>query len=120
MARPGHSLPELMVTVTLLGVTLGGVAASSIVGARRATDAVRRQEAARLAESVLDSLVMAPATADGARRDGSWRIRWTVGPGAVIEVAVESAVDGLVVALSGRAIPNVPPLPDPPPGPVVP
>lgn len=113
--RAGHSLPELIVAVTFLGAAMGGVAASTLLGARWASEALLRQEALRVAGSTLDSLSAVPAPVSGARASSRWRLRWTVSSGeGRLRVTVE-AVDGRRLArLEGRRVPAVPVLPDPP------
>ncbi len=111
--RPGHSLPELIVTITFLTAALAGVGASSLLGARWATAAVRQQEGVRLAGSVLDSLVWTPSPASGSRTDGPWRLHWAV-DGARIVVTAEVGGGPVVVELEGRRAPLVPVLPDDP------
>lgn len=113
--RRGHSLPELIVAVTFLGIALGCVGASSVLGARWAGDALRRQKAARVASAVLDSLAAAPSATSGSREDTRWRVAWSVdateGP---VRVTVDTPAGRRLLELEGwRALP-VPVLPDRP------
>jgi type II secretory pathway pseudopilin PulG len=81
--RRGHSLPELIVALTLLGATLAGVASTAVLGSRWTTDAVMRQRALTLAESVLDSLVGSPGMpGSGEVTDLAppWVVQWAVEP----------------------------------------
>lgn len=113
--RPGHSLPELMVAVAFLGVAMGGVAASTLLGARWAADALLRQEALRVAAATLDSVAAAAEPASGARGSARWRIRWHVGSGdGRVTVTVESPDGSPLARLEGRRVPALPTLPDPP------
>lgn len=100
-----------MVTITFLTAALAGVGASSLLGARWASAAVRQQEGVRLAGAVLDSLVWAPAPVAGSRTDGPWRVRWAV-DGSRIRVTARAAGGAVVVELEGRRAPLVPVLPD--------
>ncbi len=109
--RPGHSLPELIVTVTFLGVGLTGVAGSSILGARWATDALRAQEAVRLATAVLDSLAASDAVGSDAVERGGLRARWEAGT-REIRVIVEDPAGLQIFEIQGRRLPRVPVLPD--------
>jgi hypothetical protein len=109
--RAGHSLPELIVTITFLTAALAGVGASSLMGARWATAAVRQQEGVRLAGAILDSLVWTPSPATGSRTDGPWDLRWEVdGPRIVVTAGAGGGTP--VVELEGRRAPLVPVLPD--------
>jgi prepilin-type N-terminal cleavage/methylation domain-containing protein len=82
--RAGHSLPELIVALALLGVTLGAVASSAVMGSRWTHDSVARQRALALAEATLDSLAaFARPPASGERKlpDPPWVVEWAVAPG---------------------------------------
>lgn len=111
--RPGHSLPELIVTVTFLTAALAGVGASSLLGARWASAAVHQQEGVRRAGALLDSLVWTPSPATGSRSDGHWRLRWVVDGGRIV-VTAETVGGPVIVELEGRRAPIVPVLPDHP------
>lgn len=78
MSRPGHSLAELLVALTVLAATAGAVAGASAAAARTATVLVRRQEALSLAAATLDSLVAAPDPRGGAGVADRFHVRWTV------------------------------------------
>ncbi len=110
-SRPGHSLAELIVAITLLAAGLVGVGATSTLATRRGSFALRQQEAVFAAAAVLDSLVLAPDATAGLREHGGWRIRWTAAAGQLVVTA--ETVDGLMlVELEGRSAPAVPVLPD--------
>lgn len=113
--RRGHSLPELIVAVTFLGIALGCVGASSVLGAQWAGDALRRQAAVRVASAVLDSLIAAPVATTGYREDTRWRVAWSVeaaeGP---VRVTVDTPAGQRLLEVDGwRALP-VPVIPAPP------
>lgn len=113
--RAGHSLPELIVAVTFLGVAMGGVAASTLLGARWAADALLRQEAMRAAGSTLDSIAAVPGPASGVRVSPRWRLRWIVEGGSERLTVIVETLDGRPLArLDGRSVPVLPVLPDPP------
>lgn len=109
--RPGHSLPELIVTITFLTAALAGVGASSLLGARWAAAAFQQQEGVRLASVLLDSLVWSTSPASGSGSDGPWRLRWAV-DGTRIVVTAATGSGPVVVELEGRLAPLVPLLPD--------
>lgn len=113
VARHGHSLPELIVAVTLLGAAAGAVAASALLAARLTARAGARQEALALAAPVLDSL-LGGGPAPGSRPAGAFELRWeTAGePPEVVLTARLAAGDTLVV-LRSAWIPLPPRLPEP-------
>lgn len=110
-ARPGHSLPELIVAVCFLGTSLAAVGASVVLGSRWALDATRRQEAVREAAAVLDSLAMAPGADDGTRTVSEMTVQWTV-TGPLVRVTVADGSGRLLTELEGRRFPSIPALPD--------
>ena len=77
MVRAGHSLPELVVALTFLGVSMGAVGAAGLAGVERSARAARATEAMLVATAVLDSAAVpgAPAAAGAAVRD-VWRVEW--------------------------------------------
>jgi Tfp pilus assembly protein PilV len=75
-ARPGCSLVEVVVAMTLLAVTALGVAATALVAVQSFTSAELQERTLREAEQVLDSLVALPAYHAGVRAVGPARIRW--------------------------------------------
>lgn len=110
--RPGHSLPELVVAVTFLGVALGCVGASTLLGARWAADALRRQEAVRIATAALDSLARVPEPESGALDSPRWRLEWIAGDGGDLEITVRTLDGRRLTRLEGRSVPPIPVLPD--------
>lgn len=114
--RVGHSLAELIVAVTVLGVALGAVSATAVVGAGRTRDAALRQEAVRHAAAALDSLLAAPVAQDGERLLPGLHLYWTArGDDAAPDVEVTAIrSDGrTLVRLAARWFPPEPPLPWP-------
>jgi type II secretory pathway pseudopilin PulG len=82
-ARPGHSLPELIVAMTLMAATMAGVASTAVLGARWTTDAGLRQRALVVAGMVVDSLAgMAetPSPGEVVRPPPGLTVRWGVEP----------------------------------------
>lgn len=109
----GHSLPELIVAIAFLGIGLGGVGASSVLGARWTGEALRRQEAVRTAVAVLDSLVAAPSPASGTREAGRLRLSWVVREGSgPVSVLVETLEGRRLFELEGWRLAPVPMLQD--------
>ncbi|MFO7892289.1 MAG: hypothetical protein R6U63_01030 [Longimicrobiales bacterium] len=112
-ARPGHSLPELIVAVTFLATTLVAVGGMAVLGGRWTVRAVAVQEAVRVGGAVLDSLVVAGAAGSGAVVSDGFQVRWDAGEGARIRVEVATTVDAEpLVVLEGEPLPRVPVLPD--------
>lgn len=82
--RSGHSLPELIVALALLGATLAAVASSAVLGARWTHEAAARQGALAVAEAVLDSLnalADPPGSGDRELSVPPWVVEWVVAPG---------------------------------------
>ena len=86
--RAGHSLPELIVAVTFLATTIGGIGGATVLGARWTADAVARQQAVGFAATVLDSLVADSTAASGEAVVEGLTVRWTAGAGGRIRVEV--------------------------------
>ncbi len=110
--RPGHSLAELIVAVTFLGVALGCVGASSVLGARWTGEALRRQEAVRVAASLLDSLSVALDPGSGALETDGVRLTWSVERGGPVRVTVETSSGRRLLEVLGWHITPPPALPD--------
>lgn len=100
LCRPGHSLPELIVAVTLLGAALGAVSAMAVLATGWTSGAVLQQEGVRQTAAVLDSLLTAPLVEDGERRRAGVAVRWTArGAGSGLELAVTATgPDGRALA----------------------
>jgi hypothetical protein len=121
--RAGHSLPELIVALTLLGATLAAASATALLGARWTHEAVLRQRALGVAEATLDSLSVLdwqPAAGERDLPDLAARVEWSVeglvaGGGATVRVTVQ-AVGGTqgggspIAELRGLWIPPLPEL----------
>lgn len=116
--RAGHSLPELVVALTFLGASLTAMASTAVLATRWTGDAVARQQALSMAESILDSLAFAsdpPVT--GTAEQERWSIAWdvdSVGPAIrVLRVTVLLPAAPLpVVELDGLWLAPLPgPLP---------
>jgi prepilin-type N-terminal cleavage/methylation domain-containing protein len=120
-ARRGHSLPELIVALTLLGVALAGTAGAAFMGSRWTTDGAARQEALSVAQAVADSLTGLPAAPGPGTVvwDGSgWIIQWDVEGVAAPEAAwvrvrvMTRAGDRSLAQLHALWVPPIPgPLP---------
>jgi Tfp pilus assembly protein PilV len=80
-ARPGHSLPELLVTLAFLGASLTAMASASVLASRWTGDAVARQWVVAVAEAVLDSLTSLPEPPmDGSMAVDQGTIEWSIDP----------------------------------------
>lgn len=117
--RRGHTLPELLVAMTFLAVSAAAVGGTALLGARWTADAAVRQEAVRLASSVLDSVTaaygQASGAAPGARRLGNLEARWrpeTTSDPVLIRVDVLSPTGATLATLWGVPRPEVPVLSD--------
>jgi prepilin-type N-terminal cleavage/methylation domain-containing protein len=75
--RPGFTLIESVVSLTLLAIGLLGAAATQSLAARLLRESEARIGAVALAEAVLDSLIAAPAPAGGEREEARYRARWS-------------------------------------------
>jgi Tfp pilus assembly protein PilV len=76
--RGGFGLVELIVALTLFALGILGLAGAAVLAHRSFTEADSIERAARLAESLLDSLVSADAVADGEVRAPGITADWTV------------------------------------------
>ena len=110
-ARPGHSLPELIVAMTFLGSTLVAVGGTAVLGARWTGSAATVQEAVRVAEHVVDSLAALPDPAPGATDVAGLRVGWSVS-GHAVRVEVSAPTGPALLVLTGPRLPAVPVLPD--------
>lgn len=115
--RPGHSLPELIVALTFLAVTLSAIASGAVVALRGTAEAVRRQEATTLALALLDSILAGPEPAAGRRDAPGFVAVWGTsdgGParGVSVNVRAPDEEGGRTLArLQGVWIPLPPALP---------
>lgn len=119
VTRSGHSLPELIVALTVFTLLLGGVAAATTTARRLTIRAEARQEAVRTAARTLDSLIAAPDAAAGERISSRWRTTWTVDPEGSAQMVrvrtVPSAARDTGVFLEALRVPAPPLLPAPGP-----
>lgn len=116
VGRPGHSLVELIVALTLLGASLAAISATTLLSVRRTRDAVHLQEATGLATALMDSLLAEPEPRSGIRR-GPWgSIVWEVegaATGRVVRMRVVAADGRTTAELRGLWIPAAPAAPGP-------
>ena len=112
--RRGHSLAELVVTVTFLGAGLGAVGASTILGARWAGDAAEWQRALDLASVTLDSITGLDGMVPGSLSRDGLTVEWISEGGSMVEVQAFRPSSGRTLArLRGRMVPAVPVVPLP-------
>jgi Tfp pilus assembly protein PilV len=120
--RPGHSLAELVVALTVLAATLGAISSSVLLASRWTEASVLRQRALSTAEAVLDSLTARPdlpVTGSRVATSPPWLVEWQVDPQgarantAVLRVTVTGTARGAPAAdVRGLWIPPLPgPLP---------
>ena len=96
-ARPGFSLTEVIVSMTLLSIAALGVAATALVAVQSFTRAEIQQNVLREAEAVLDSLLALPQNAAGTRDMFTSRIQWNAADSAaVITVTVTTPHRGAI------------------------
>lgn len=122
VARRGHSLVELIVTLMVLGVTLSGVAATHVLALRLTGEAFRLGDAAAGASVLLDSLITHARPASGAAAAASIRYEWTVsetadGRSRVVVTATDARSGAVILELAGARV-SEPPWPVPVPAPV--
>jgi prepilin-type N-terminal cleavage/methylation domain-containing protein len=65
--RPGFSLTEVIVAMTLLSIAALGVAATALVAVQSFTRAEMQQIVLREADAILDSLLMLPQNSSGSK-----------------------------------------------------
>lgn len=91
VGRHGHSLAEVLVSLTILSGSLAALSATAAVSTRRTREAVRLQEATALATALLDSLVADPDPRSGGRATprgwADWEVAGPEGPAAPMEPA---------------------------------
>lgn len=109
---PGFSLAEVVVALVVLTIGALGAAAHAAHAARIATHAVRYEWAVLQVATLLDSLIVTEAAADGAKRDRhaaySWRVAAdSTGRRVVVEARLHASAD--TIRLSARR-PPIPPL----------
>jgi prepilin-type N-terminal cleavage/methylation domain-containing protein len=78
MVRRGFGLIEVLVSITLLGIALLGVAGSTLFALRMLRDAEAIEQGALDALQVIDSLVQEDDPADGQRLTSRHTIRWQI------------------------------------------
>lgn len=86
--RPGFTLVEVVVALTLLSVAVLSMAASGGMAAQLLRTAEREEAAARLAGSLLDSLVLVPQPGTGTLTRDHLLGRWQGSRGGTVEVWV--------------------------------
>lgn len=84
VTRPGFSLIEVIVAMTLLSVGMLAIAANGLLAARLLNDAELQEEIAIRTQSVLDSLVVNDVNGNGRIDAGVYRIEWTAAAESVV------------------------------------
>ena len=79
MVKPGFSLVEVIVAMTLLSIGALAVAASSILSLQTFTRAEIQERALREAEAILDSLINHESHSAGSRSVADAQLSWTGG-----------------------------------------
>ena len=89
--RSGFTLAEVVVGMMLLAIGGLGVAATALVSVKAFTQAEQQERALTAAQQLLDSLLLLPAHAAGARTVGQTHLSWPAGDStAAIVVTVVS------------------------------
>lgn len=103
--RSGHSLPELLVTLSFLTATLGAIASGTLAATRGTAHAVHRQRGLSAAAAVLDSLLGDPDPVGSSRTEAGLALVWTVAPdgaGRLVRVrALDAGSSAELAALEG-------------------
>jgi prepilin-type N-terminal cleavage/methylation domain-containing protein len=76
--RPGFSLVEVIVALTVLSVGLLALAGTSALAQRAFAGADATERAARAAAAIIDSLMLEPEPASGSRALYGTTVHWTV------------------------------------------
>lgn len=113
VARRGHSLVELIVTMMVLGVALSGVAATHVLSLRLTAEAFRLGDAAAGASAVLDSLTTHVNPVAGAATAAPIRYEWTVSETAegwsrVVVTASDARSGAPILELTGARVTEPP------------
>jgi Tfp pilus assembly protein PilV len=105
--RPGFSLVELVVAMTLLSVGVLGLAAAAALALRSMNSAAAMDRGTRAATTLLDSLAHVATPSAGERTEDGVRIRWSIEQDsvlthlrAVVEVGVPAATRRVEYATS--------------------
>lgn len=111
--RPGLTLVEAIVALTLFALGLLGAAATQSLAARLLREAEARAGALTLAEAVLDSLLAVPTPTAGERHERRYRAHWSSAPRSAL-TAIELEVeyhDGTALRRLRFDLLHAPPLP---------
>jgi len=92
--RSGFTLVEVLVAATLLAVGVLSLAASGTLAASLIGTAQRDEEAARLAGTLLDSLVLVPEPGHGTSYIGNMVAQWSGAAGGTITMTVRYGDSG--------------------------
>ena len=85
-ARDGFGLVELIVALTIFAIGILGLAATAVLAARAFNESDGIERAARLAETLLDSLVRADAVQDGQLHRSGVTAAWTVAHDSTVDL----------------------------------
>lgn len=119
VTRPGFTLVEVVVALTLLSVAVLSLAASGGLAAGLLRTAEREEAAARLAGSLLDSLVLVPEPGTGTLTRDHLLARWRGSRGTTVEVWVSYSDAGTarIHYWTARSLGDLPVAPPPPASP---
>jgi prepilin-type N-terminal cleavage/methylation domain-containing protein len=102
-ARPGFSLTEIIVAMTLLSVAALGIAATALVAVQSFTRAEMQQIVLREAETVLDSLLALPRNASGSRAVHTSLLLWNAADSVgAITLTVKTPYRGSIQLIGQR------------------
>ncbi|NJD11734.1 MAG: type II secretion system protein [Gemmatimonadetes bacterium] len=106
VSRGGFTLVEVIVATTLLSVAVLCVAASGTLASSLLRTAQREEAAARVAQSLMDSLVLTPDPRAGTRADGPMTVTWSAAAGGevIVWVGYEDGGTRRVLCWRGRSL----------------
>jgi prepilin-type N-terminal cleavage/methylation domain-containing protein len=110
--RAGFGLVEVTVTVALLSIAVMSVTANAMFTQRLLRRAEVEEDAARLAETLLDSLSSLPAESSGSSDTGRFHVQWNRQvDDVVVTVTERESVDGQRISFHAVLAPQLDTLP---------
>ena len=100
--RAGFGLVEVIVAMTLLAIGIVSVGAGAAFSTRVLRTAENEEDAVRIAESILDSLMSVPQATSGSAVSGRFLARWESG-GSEFTVTI-TPLDGAAASFSAVSV----------------